>query len=589
MIYTLYLSTLVASAVIAVVLAFFFWRRRFKHGAIAMLSVVLAAAIIALGYVLQYTSASLSTQIFATNIQYVGIMALPVMWVVFSLQYTDNVKWLTRRNLFLLSIVPFVTVLLVWTNGIDGLMYHGRHLDTSGPFTIIAKTYGPWFWIATANNYLLILYGIFLLILRLFRPPRLYRHQSIALLICIIVPLIWNVLYIFNLAPTYHVDLTPSAFVISGLAIAWGLFRVRLFDVMPFARDTVVEIMSDGVIVLNTENCFVDLNRAAESIIGCTLSEAIGQPVANVLSGQPNLVEPFCGMADATERHVEIEVEKGETQCYYALHISPIYNGRGHPTGRLIILSDITERKQIEDVLKEKHRELMVANKAKSDFLTIMSHEMRTPLNSVIGFSELMIDGITGKINTEQKECLSDILSSGQHLLKLVNDVLDLSKVEAGKIEFTVDDVNLGEVIDQAAQIMKPALDEGNHQLKVKIAKGLPPVRADDNRLRQILLNLLDNAIKFTPPGSQLGIEVTRDDKWCQVSVVDSGIGVRPEDQDSIFESFTQGDPLPDRIKKGIGLGLALSKRLVTLHGGRIWVESQPGKGSKFIFTLPLA
>ena len=256
MIYTLYWTSLAISAAAAAVLAFFFWRRRPKPGATPAAWLMLAAVIISVGYLLQYTSANLSTQIFATNIQYVGIMALPVMWVVFSLQYTDHFKWLTRRNLFLLSIVPFVTVVLVWTNGIDGLMYHGRHLDTSGPFTIIAKTYGPWFWIAAANNYLLLSYGAFLLTLRLFRPPRLYRRQSIALLICVIVPLIWNVVYIFNLAPIYRVDLTPSAFVISGLAIAWGLFRVRLFDVIPLARDIVVEGMSNGVIVLDMQNRF---------------------------------------------------------------------------------------------------------------------------------------------------------------------------------------------------------------------------------------------------------------------------------------------------------------------------------------------
>ena len=377
MIYTLYLSSLIASATIAVALAYFFWQRRSKPGAIAMLLVVLAAAIMSLGYVLQYTSASLSTQIFAGNIQYIGIMALPVMWVVFSLQYTDHSKWLTRRNLLLLSIVPFATVVIVWTNGIDGLMYHGRHLDTSGPFVIIAKTYGPWFWIAAANNYLLMLCGMFFLLQRLFRPPRLYRQQSIALAIAVIVPLACNIVYIFNLTPSYHVDLTPSAFVISGLAIAWGLFRVRLFDVIPIARSAIVESMSDGIIVLDTEDRFVDLNRAAERIVGRIPSEVIGQPVTDVLSEQPKLVE-LLSIIGVSEKQLETEVEKGETSRYYNLNTSPLYDRRGQLTGRLIVLTDITERKRLEEEARSSKKRLEDVVESMTDGVTI------TDMNGVI-------------------------------------------------------------------------------------------------------------------------------------------------------------------------------------------------------------
>ncbi|MCK4783511.1 MAG: PAS domain S-box protein, partial [Desulfobacteraceae bacterium] len=352
MIYTLYLLSLIASAMIAAALAYFLWRRRTKPGATPAVWMLLAVIVWSLAYILQFKSTTLSGQIFATNIQYFGIVTVPVMWFVFSLQYTGHDRWLTRRNLFLLAIVPFLTLVLAWTNGIDGLMWHGRHLETSGPFIIIAKTYGPWFWIHTSYLYLLILSGAFFLLQRLFRPPHLYRRQSIAILICVIVPLAWNVLYVFNLAPIYRVDLTPSAFVISGLAIAWGLFQVRLFDVIPVARDTAIESMSNGVVVLDIQNRFIDLNRAAERILGCTSSEAIGQPVADVLSEQPNLVELFCGMTDVAEGHVEVEAEKGETQYYYASDISPIYDRRGHLTGRLIILSDITKRKRLEEELR---------------------------------------------------------------------------------------------------------------------------------------------------------------------------------------------------------------------------------------------
>ncbi len=164
MIYAAYLSSLIASAVMGSALAYYLWRRRSRPGAGAAAFTMLAATVWSLGYVMQHTSATLDAQIFATNIQYVGIVALPATWVAFSLQYTGRSRWLTRRSLLLLSIVPVATVVLVWTNGIDGLMYQGRHLDTSGPFTIISKTYGPWFWVHVSYNYVLMLSGMFFLL-----------------------------------------------------------------------------------------------------------------------------------------------------------------------------------------------------------------------------------------------------------------------------------------------------------------------------------------------------------------------------------------------------------------------------------------
>jgi len=273
-------------------------------------------------------------------------------------------------------------------------------------------------------------------------------------------------------------------------------------------------------------------------------------------------------------------------------------------------LMDITERKQAEQAVQEKNeqldtqneelqsqrqelmgktRELEMASRAKSDFLSSMSHELRTPLNAVIGFSELMIDGIPGEINDEQKQCLGDIWNSGQHLLNLINDVLDLSKVEAGKMELRLRDLNLADAINDAAQTVKLMLDKNRHQLAVNIEEGLPQVRADKSRLRQMVLNLLSNAINATPPGGEIAIDVSREGDWCQVSVVDNGIGIKKDDQENIFEAFTQVETLPDRRKEGTGLGLTLTKQFVEAIGGRIWLESEYGKGSKFTFTLPLA
>ncbi len=239
--------------------------------------------------------------------------------------------------------------------------------------------------------------------------------------------------------------------------------------------------------------------------------------------------------------------------------------------------------------LVEKRKAVEKASQLKSEFLANMSHELRTPLNAVIGFSDLMMDEVPGKINDEQRECLGDILGSGQHLLNLINDVLDLSKVEAGKIELKLQDLNLAAVIADVAKTVEPMLDDSKHKLEVSVEEGLPQVRADRSRLKQIFLNLLSNAIKFTPPGGKLAIEASSAGDLCQVSVVDNGIGIKKGDRERIFEVFTRAETLSDAKKEGSGLGLALTRHLVEIMGGRIWVESEYGKGSRFTFTLPLA
>jgi len=248
----------------------------------------------------------------------------------------------------------------------------------------------------------------------------------------------------------------------------------------------------------------------------------------------------------------------------------------------------VDDLQQSNKLLFEANRQLTEATEAKSAFLAHMSHELRTPLSAIIGFSELMLDGVPGEINDEQRQCLNDILGSGRHLLNLINDVLDLSKVEAGKIELRLESLNLTDIINDVVQIVKPMLDDNRHRLEVSVEEGLTQVYADEKRLRQIFLNLLSNAIKFTPSGGKLGIEVGRKGDWCQVSVVDNGISIRKKDQERIFEPFTQIDTLPERKRQGTGLGLALTRQLVEMYGGEIWVESEWRKGSRFTFTIPL-
>jgi len=244
---------------------------------------------------------------------------------------------------------------------------------------------------------------------------------------------------------------------------------------------------------------------------------------------------------------------------------------------------------QSSKALRGKNEQLEEASRAKSEFLAHMSHELRTPLNVIIGFSELMLDGVPGKVSKEQRQCLSDVLGSGQHLLGLINDILDLSKVESGKMELRLGDIALPGVMESLKSEIMPMLVTRKQSLEVNVERGLPLVRADKAKVRQVLLNLLSNSTKFTPDGGKLRVEAFRENNWCRVSVIDNGIGIKKRDQKRIFDPFCQLESSLSKEEGGTGLGLTIAKQIIEKHGGRIWVESEYGKGSRFTFTLPLA
>ena len=236
--------------------------------------------------------------------------------------------------------------------------------------------------------------------------------------------------------------------------------------------------------------------------------------------------------------------------------------------------------------LSRKGRQLEVASEHKSDFLANMSHELRTPLNAIIGFSQVLRQRLFGPINEKQEEYLDDILSSGNHLLSLINDVLDLSKVEAGQVELEVASFSLREALERGVVMVREPATKDGVRLSLKLAPGVDLVEGDERRLRQVIFNLLSNAVKFTPEGGEVVVATASRDHEVLISVTDTGPGIRVEDHERIFEEFQQTD-VGVQQREGTGLGLALSKRLVELHGGRIWVESEPGHGSRFVFTLP--
>ena len=238
--------------------------------------------------------------------------------------------------------------------------------------------------------------------------------------------------------------------------------------------------------------------------------------------------------------------------------------------------------------IEDKSRQIEAANRHKSEFLANMSHELRTPLNAIIGFSEVLGERLFGELNEKQAEYTDDILTSGRHLLSLINEILDLSKVEAGRMELELAAFDLPLAIDNARTFVRERATKHGINLDVTVDERLGNYVGDERKIKQILLNLLSNAVKFTPEGGRIGINARQADGSVEISVSDTGVGIAPEDQPKIFEEFRQvGSDYTHKVE-GTGLGLTLAKKFVELHGGKIWVESEVGKGSTFTFTLPI-
>jgi signal transduction histidine kinase len=237
--------------------------------------------------------------------------------------------------------------------------------------------------------------------------------------------------------------------------------------------------------------------------------------------------------------------------------------------------------------IEDKSRQIEAANRHKSEFLANMSHELRTPLNAIIGFSEVLQEKLFGELNEKQAEYTDDILTSGRHLLSLINEILDLSKVEAGRMELGVTTFDLPLAIDNARTFVRERATKHGITLDVDVDERVGEYIGDERKIKQILLNLLSNAVKFTPEGGRIGIHARQTNGAVEISVSDTGIGITPEDQSRIFEEFRQVGTDYAHKSEGTGLGLTLAKKFVELHGGRIWVTSEVGKGSTFTFTLP--
>ncbi len=592
--FTPYALPVIISAVVAFFVGLIAWRRRPAPGATPLTLLIGVVIYWSFWNALELCALNKATKVFSVRMAYLGIVWVMLLWLVFVLEYTNRSYWVTRKSLFWLSVIPVAFLLLLWTNEAHGWVWREIRLESDGPILTLTTSKGIAYWIYAVYGYGLLAAGAILLWRAMQRSPDMHRGQFIALLVAILAPWVSNAMFILGISPIPDVDLTASVFCIGGAALAWGAFRYQLLDIVPVARNAVIEGMLDSVVVLDRHNRVVDLNPAARQLLDVTPAQVIGRPGVELFARWPHLVAQY---RDLPEVRTQVAVDGVEGRRYFDLSISSLSDSRGRPTGHLIVLHDATEMVQAKEAAE-------AATQAKSAFLATISHELRTPLTSVLGFAKISkrrleevifpavtVDGRKVERAIQQVGSNMDIIvSEGERLTKLVNDVLDLTKIEAGKVDWHMGSVSVPEVIEQSVAVTAALFREKPLDLALDLAEALPPVWGDHDRLVQVVVNLLSNAVKFTDEGTvtcrarQVGDELV-------VSVIDTGVGVDPDDHDKVFEQFVQvGDTLTGK-PRGTGLGLPICKNIVEHHAGRIWVESdgQPGQGANFSFSLPVS
>jgi PAS domain S-box-containing protein len=742
----LWMTTLIAAG-----LALYAWRRGTAAWATAYASMMGIVAWWAFCYSIELLNPTLLLMRLWNQIGSIVGNLIGVAWLLFALLYTHREKWVTRRTLALLLFIPLLCNLALWTNPLHWWYVSNERLETIGAFVLARRQFAPFFLLILFYNYALIAVGLGLVIQAAVRWAQPYRGQALVLIGAALMPLLANIIGNLQLPFLPPIDFTTLAFALTGLIMAWGLFRFKMLTLTPIARDAVIENMYDSVIVLDSEAQIVDVNPAAVRLFEQPRTALVGQSLQSLLAAWPHLLERYQLKAEqpVAEIHEELAVTDGNEQHHFDLRISPLYNGQQRLSGRLVVLRDISARVVAEQALREseararaiieatplpviitriadglilyanhqvtalggwrpdemlgqrspdfyfdpgerapimadlqragfiRQREVRLkrvdgapvwvslslqpmifdgeqalfasmldisqskqtqeelhqakeiaeaANQAKSAFLANMSHELRTPLNAIIGFTRIVrrkaapLDGPPA-LPEKQVENLDKVLVSAEHLLGLINTILDIAKIEAGRMDLQPSTFDLPKLLEFCTATTQPLLKPGV-TLSSTMAPGLPLIYSDQEKIKQILLNLLSNAAKFTHAGQIVVYTGVQDDRVTSdkvtsdkvtelveaplsplhpvtpspchpvraslvITVTDTGIGITDEAMSRLFGEFQQADSSTTRQYGGTGLGLAISRKLARLLGGDLTVSSTVGVGSTFTLRLP--
>ncbi|HNT23952.1 MAG TPA: histidine kinase N-terminal 7TM domain-containing protein [Anaerolineales bacterium] len=551
---------LVASGQVA--LAVMAWRRS-APASRAFVWLTLSGAFWTLTEAFETLSFTAEQQIFWSKVGYIGKESLPVLFLFFALEYAYSRQKLGLGWRLLLWVFPVITMLVVMTNDWHGLFWPAYHAVDQYSWLVLVFDHGSWFWITLVHNYTLILAGSVLLLRVAWRSLLIYRRQGLWILAGVAIPLVANAFYIAGLAPLPGLDLTPLAFAISAVAFALSLYRYHLLDLVPVARDLLIETLDDGVVVLDPQERVVDMNPASRLLLSLD-DRSLGAPFSQVLPAWQDL--PIKSQEE--DEITRSEVVVGEySQRVIEMVVKSLHDRRGKFIGRLLVLNDISQRKQVE--------------KMRDELINTLVHDLRNPLGSVLlalNSLELRADG--------EADMLMIARHSAESMLGMVNEILDVSRLQVGQMPVRFEALDIRMMIDRVLKLALPLALEKQLNLTTLMDSDLPFARGDYDLVERTLQNLVGNAVKYSPVGGDVTVQA-REDKAAQalvVQVTDAGPGIALEIMPHMFELFVTGQGRG----KGSGIGLFFCRLAVEAQGGRIWAENAPDGGAILSFSLPV-
>lgn len=590
--YPLQLLPFFGSLVISLAIGAYAWQQRWVKGVRGYAIYAFSQAIWTFGYIFELISPTLETKQFWDDFQYIGYLGGIHGSILFVLLYTDSWNEQHRRPLIGLGAVFSILTVFMLTNRWHGLIGTNYRVLDYPPFDVLMYDFQTMAYLIIIVIYIVMVTLITLLLRFASKQTRFYRFQTIMVIIGFIIPVLFSLSAFTNITYLGQRDISPLSFGIANLIIAWSLFRYRLFDLRPIAQAVVLENLKAGVFVFDADNRLVDWNPSAKWYFNPNVVVKIGDDIMTVFRPWADIAQQY---TDTTHLNIEIT----HNHITVDLHVSPLLGKNNEIVGKLVMFYDITERVIIREQLRQRTIELEQANtelvlarnkaeeadRLKSQFVSTMSHELRTPLSAMMIFIELVLSERHGILTPKQKDSLTKSMSSGRHLLSLINDVLDITKIEAGMMSFIFeDDVDLRPDIEAVESTALTLLQNKPVTWRCEVTDNLPKLRCDRRRILQVLLNLVSNACKFTDRG-EVALVVTVRENSLRFAVSDTGIGIPKSDFESIFQPFKQS---MGGIKHavGTGLGLPISKSLVEAHHGNIWLESEVGTGSTFFVEL---
>jgi len=529
----------------------------------------------AITYGLELASTSLDQMLFWINLEYVGITLLPACWIVFIIFFIGKDDWLTVPNWILIFAFPFITMLLVWTNQWHHLHYQSVSLATLGEYTLLDIDTGPWYLIFTVYFYILLALGTFLLARKFRIADRIYRQQNSIIILAAFIPWIVNLLYLVGFRPYEHIDLTPYAFICTSFLLAYGLIKFRLFNVIPIAREKIIEDMRSGMLVLDSKNRIVDLNTEMRRLFNNDVS-LVGKPFKELLSHEFLLHNAVVERLNTT---IKLQIN----EHYYEVQITPLFQKNTAFSGAILLFRDTTANRLAEEKLEEQAKSLQSINQTKDKLFSVVAHDLRGPMVSLVEVMRLMEDGT---ISAQEFKSYMPLFSKNLYsTYALLENLLVWSRSQMKGEKLILESFNLYDLLQEKLENWETTAASKNISIHCDPSSKLM-VFADREMIKIVLRNLMANALKFTSSGGKIGITAQLIDGMVKLCVNDTGTGISEENQKKLFNG-TQFTTKGTSNEKGTGLGLMLCKDFVEKNGGQIWVESELGKGSKFCFTLP--